>query len=466
MLQGGMFNNCSKCLDKQRKIDKLTEENKRLKDKLRVQKRKQKEGFFGSSTPSSKVPIKSGTPESEKKKRGAKPGHKGKGRKKFNEADSDQVVELESDEKACPQCGVLMKNKGVEERMVIDACPVKTKKVLYRISKRYCPHCRRSFRPQAPGVLPKSLFGNQLIANVVDAHYHYGLPMGRICEQNGLGAGSLVEIYHRLARLFRDVPKRLIQEYRQAPVKHADETSWRTNGKNGYAWLFATPDISIFQFGKNRSAAVPKAIFESKKLPGVLVVDRYNAYNQVPCKIQYCYAHLLRAIGDLEKDFPDEPEVRTFVATAAPLLALAMGLRSQKITDEEFLKKARLVKSDIVAAMESPAQHLGIRHIQDIFREKHDRLYHWAKDRRVPADNNLAERDLRPSVIARKVSFGSATDAGARTRSVLSTVVSTLKKRGVNVAAHLKEVLDQLARDIHQDPFPLLFSQRAPPKRT
>ena len=34
------------------------------------------------------------------------------------------------------------------------------------------------------------------------------------------------------------------------------------------------------------------------------------------------------------------------------------------------------------------------------------RLYHWADDRNVPADNNLAEQDLRPLVIARKISFG------------------------------------------------------------
>ncbi len=98
------------------------------------------------------------------------------------------------------------------------------------------------------------------------------------------------------------------------------------------------------------------------------------------------------------------------MATATPLLSLAMGLRSQDITDAEFLEKATGLKSEIVAVMQSPAQHLGIRHIQDIFREKQARLYHWATNRQVPADNNAT---FRPAVIARKVSFGSVTDAGA-----------------------------------------------------
>ena len=86
----------------------------------------------------------------------------------------------------------------------------------------------------------------------------------------------------------------------------------------------------------------------------------------------------------------------------------------------------------------------------------------WAEDRNVPAENNLAERDLRPTVIARKVSFGSQSDAGAHTRGVLMTVLGSLKKRGVDVATHLKQVLDELAKDIHQDPFPLLFPRDPP----
>ncbi len=112
--------------------------------------------------------------------------------------------------------------------------------------------------------------------------------------------------------------------------------------------------------------------------------------------------------------------------------------------------------------MEQPAKHLGIRRIQEIFRENESRLYHWATNRAVPANNNLAERDLRPSVVARKVSFGSVTDNGARTRSILSTVVSRLKKRGADVEDRLKRALDQLAQNMDQDPYNFLFSTQYP----
>jgi len=453
---------CPGCFEKQNKIDQLLEENARLRQKLRYEARKAQEGFFGSSTPSSQIPIKSSQTGARKPK-GARVGHRGVGRKGFSESEADQVVEvsLEGDA-ACPHCGGSLEDKGVEERLVIDSEPLQARRLFYRLPRKYCPRCKKLFPARAPGVLPRSLYGNQLITQAVVMHYLHGIPMGRVCEQLGLGPGSLVEMFHRLSRLWEKAPVRLIDPYRQAPVKHADETGWRTDGKNGYAWLFATPKLSLFLFRKSRSAEVPKSVFGPGPLPGVLVVDRYAGYNQAPCAIQYCYAHLLREVQDLEKEFPDSQEVRTFVSTLAPLLSLAMGLRNQPLSASRFHSEALKVKAQILSAVNHPASHLGIRRIQDIFRQNENRLYHWAEDRTIPAENNLAERDLRPTVIARKTSFGSQSDAGAHTRGVLMTVLYSLKKQGVDVVTHLKKVLDQLAKDIHQDPFPLLFPRDGP----
>lgn len=95
--------------------------------------------------------------------------------------------------------------------------------------------------------------------------------------------------------------------------------------------------------------------------------------------------------------------------------------------------------------------------MQDLFRQKADRLYHWADDPQVPAENNRAERELRPLVIARKISFGSQSDAGARTREILMTVLLTLAKRTPDVMTAFKSVLDQLAEQPAANPAKLLF---------
>jgi len=456
-------NGCPICLVKQRRIDELEEEVKGLQAKLRYQERKEQDGYFGSSTPSSKRPVKPNSEHEEKKPKGARLGHKGVGRRSHEEGTADRIVEVDAESEICPGCGALLEKKGWAERSVVDTLTQKPEKITFRLAKRYCPHCRRNVTAQPPGVLPKSLYGNQLIAAAIEMHFLHGMPMGRISEHLGIGAGSLLKLLNRSARLFEGVPDKLIDEYRQSAVKHADETGWRTDGKNGYVWLFATPNLSVFQFGKNRSAKVPQAVFGKSPLPGTLVVDRYAGYNKIPCQIQYCYAHLLREVEDLEKEFFGEAEVSTFVAVVAPLLSLAMGLRRQPISDLEFYRRAATLRDEIRAVMNQPAKHMGIRRIQDIFRQNDQRLFHWADNREVPAENNLAERDLRPSVIARKVSFGSVTDAGAHVRSTLTTVVTTLKKRGQDVPGRIKQALDLLAKNPEADVFSFIFPKPNPP---
>lgn len=456
-------NRCPICLEKQRRIDELEEELKNLKAKLRYQERREQEGFFGSSTPSSKMPIKPNAAPREQKPEGARPGHKGNGRKSRDEETVDRTVDVEPISEMCPECGAPPAKKGWTDRSVVDTPSRKPQKITYRLAERYCPHCHRNVTAQPPGALPKSLYGNRLIADAVETHYFHGVPMGRISEYLGVGAGSLMEPFRRCARLFERIPHKRIEEYRVAPVKHADETGWRTDGKNGYVWLFATPDLSIFQFGKNRSAKARQAVFGTDPLPGTLVVDRYAAYNKAPCEIQYCCAHLLREVQDLENEFPEQAEVSTFVAVVAPLLSPAMGLRGRPISDGNFHRQAASLRERIKSAMTQPAKHMGIRRIQDIFRENGHRLHHWAAGRDVPADNNPAERDLRPSVIARKVSFGSVTDAGAGVRSTLTTVAATIRKRGGEVATHIKRALDLPAQDLKADPYPVLFPSLNPP---
>ncbi len=453
---------CEGCFQKQLKIEQLQEKIIQLNAKLRYRERKESKGFFGSSTPSSKLPVKANTPDKESKPKGAKAGHKGIGRKSVDIEDADRVERVQSSVgDTCPYCNNPL-TEHEEHRTVIDSRPLRAEKVVYVLPKRHCKHCKKTFQPSVPGVLPKSLYGNQLIATAAEMHYVHGIPMGRISGQIGIGEGSLAEIFHRLARLTASVPQKLIEQYRQAPVKHADETGWRINGKNGYAWLFATEKISVFQFKPTRSSKVPHAVFGKESLPGALVVDRYAGYNKVPCALQYCYAHLLREVQDLEKEFSESEEIKIFASVMATLLTEAMKLRNYPISDEEFYHRAGEIKRQIIEAVQSPAAHLGIRHIQDIFIDNAHRMYLWADDRRVPADNNLAERDLRPTVIARKVSFGSVSDAGAHTRSVLMTVLHSLKKRKVDVAGHLKKTLDQISQDMTLDPFPLLFPSDNP----
>ena len=449
---------CKDCLEKQQQINELEEEISSLKSKLRYQERTAKEGFFGSSTPSSKLPVKPNSKKEQQRNRGGgKVGHQGHGRASICQEDADKVEKIPIGN-ICPYCGSTLEQKGTKARTVIDCQPIKMKKIVYHLERKRCPKCDKLISARPPGVLAKCLYSNQLLAHVAVQHYIYGNTLGQIEKQTGIGYSSIVDAMHQLSKRLKDVPNALIEAYRDSLVKHADETGWRTDGNNGYAWLFCTPKISIFRIRKTRSASVPTEVVGEKSVPGVLVVDRYNGYNKIPCSIQYCYAHLLRTVKDLEKDFPENVEIKSFVEALAPQLANAIGLRTLDITDRQFKRQAAKIKNEILSIVNSQARHPAIQKIQDIFREKADRLYHWAEDRNIPADNNLAERELRPLVIARKISFGSQSDAGAKTREILMTVLHTLKKRTPDVTIAFKSALDKLAEQANINPYKTIFS--------
>ncbi len=161
----------------------------------------------------------------------------------------------------------------------------------------------------------------------------------------------------------------------------------------------------------------------------------------------------------MEKEFPDNAEVKCFVSTMAPLIVQAIRLRSQDISDKVYYHQAADIKRKIIKVVNSPANHPGIQRIQNIFRDNKPRMYHWAKNRNVPADNNMAERELRPTVIARKISFGSQSIEGAKTREILMTVLHTLKKHCPDFSDKFKSALDKLAENPSLNLYHLLFSK-------
>lgn len=452
---------CPGCLAKQQEIDSLHEQIVSLKAKLRYQERTAKEGYFGSSTPSSQIPIKPNTlAERQQRCGGARAGHRGHGRRSIAEGEATRTERVTVGD-VCPRCGGHMEDRGIKRRTVTDCVPIKMEKIALSLEHKRCTHCGESVYARPPGVMPKCLYGNQLFTHIAVQHYLHGNTLGQLEQQTGIGYGSLVKALHQLATRLKDVPAKLIEEYRKAAVKHADETGWRNDGQNGYSWIFCTPATSIFRFRKSRSARVARDVLGEKPLPGTLVVDRYAAYNKMPCTLQYCYAHLLRDVEGIEKEFPDNAEVSSFVKVFGTLLANAMHLRSLPLNDDQFKEHAADIKNQIIDMVNREARHPAIQTLQNLFREKAERMYHWAGDRRIPADNNLAERELRPLVIARKISFGSQSEKGAHTREILMTVLHTLKKRTPDAAAAFKIALDTLADNPTLDPYPLLFPQNS-----
>jgi len=460
--QRAVIDYCPDCFEKQQKIDTLEERVKQLEAQLRYRNKKDNQPYFGSSTPSAKLPVKENSAEENRnKKGGAKLGHSGNGRSSIKTKDADEIISLDNADLSCPNCG----SKNYEQiisrtRSVIDMALVKAQNFLYTWHKNKCRKCGTLFEPR-PTMLPKSLYGNKLITNACVLHFLQGIPAGRIISTLGdiIDYGALFNIFHRLANFWLPAYEKLVNDYKQSPVKHADETGWRNDGFSGYSWIFCSENTTVFAFRNSRSAAVLSAVLGTERLPGVLVVDRYAAYNKVNVEIQYCYAHLLRSLKDLQEEFYDNNEVNTFVDDLAPLLADAMHLQKYKtLSNKKYYQKAKQIKKRIMQCIRAPAKHCGIQSYQDIFKDKEKRMFHWATNRLVPADNNRAERECRPTVIARKVSFGSQSEKGANTREILMSVLHTARKRlkDKSIEDWFVWTLEKFIKNSKVDPYSLI----------
>ena len=81
------------------------------------------------------------------------------------------------------------------------------------------------------------------------------------------------------------------------------------------------------------------------------------------------------------------------------------------------------------------------------FIERHiDEFFTFVKIPGVPWHNNQAERDLRPSVVIRKNTYGNRSYLGARTFETMMTLFSTFKKRGINFVERTKSLLSLSAQ--------------------
>ena len=72
-----------------------------------------------------------------------------------------------------------------------------------------------------------------------------------------------------------------------------------------------------------------------------------------------------------------------------------------------------------------------------------EELFQFVLKAEVAAENNLAERSIRPVVVARKISGGTRSPKGSTTRMALASLFGTWQAKGLNVLAQCQLILSQ-----------------------
>ena len=362
----------------------------------------------------------------------------------------------------CPDCNYRLQGQSIDyRRQVIDLPPPQPIEVVeHLVIKRFCPKCQRWRSPHldlSGVVLGQGRIGVRITSLIAFLSQTLRLPIRRIqaylhtIHQLSLSAGEIVELLHQVRRSVEGAVESLKQQARASPILHGDETCWRENGVNGYIWAFSTPGddaVRYYEYDHSRSQAVVKRIL-GRQFRGHLVSDFYGSYNIYAGKHQRCWVHLLRDLHALKEKYIFDAAVVAWAEDVRALYDQAQAwLRTQTQPSQEAREQQYV---DLVERMhrlglayarvkQHPSQALCKRLLRH-----EDELFQFVLVEGLSADNNLAERSIRPLVVIRKISGGSRSAEGSKTRMALASLFETWQARGLNPFDECLKLLSQVA---------------------
>ena len=384
---------------------------------------------------------------SEKKPRKKREAQYNRARKRS--AVPTQIVEHRLVE--CPDCHLRLGGISLARcREVIDVPPPPAVEITeHRIYKGWCERCQKwheapvDFSEQ---VLGQGRIGVRLASMVAYLRTVMRLPLRQLQavlrDLHGaeISLGELVELLHRIAEHAQPILEGLKAEVRASPAIQADETGWREDGINGYIWSVNTPTIRYYEYHHSRAGEVIQQLI-GEDYQGVLGSDFYAGYNIHQGFHQRYWVHYLRDIHDLKKKYPHDEALWAWAQDVKAVYEKAVAwaeagpdpqsppLHQHQVRvaqQHAFEQELWMLCQPYVRT--TAVQRVLCERVEEFLPE----LFVFVRVPGVPAHNNLAERSVRPLVIARKISGGTRSPKGSRTRMGLASLFGTWTARHLN----------------------------------
>lgn len=423
-------------------LEKRDEKIKELETQIQNFKKAQAESFRrGKDEESSEE-------KRELKQRGAPRGHPGATRLKPNHIDEHKDVYAEK----CQRCGSkdIKHSNNSDDHIVEDVeVIIIPKTTCYHHYRYYCYNCQYTGSSgPSEDEMPYSFIGPVAKSIAGYLRYQIGTTYGQVERIMSdllnlkLTRSSLVgfdcAIYKKGKPFYEMLKKKLYL----SSYCCVDETGWLviTIGPS-WMWVFTNEAISLYHINKSRGSEVVKLILGEDYI-GILVSDCFSSYNPISAaEKQKCITHILRKNKELEQF----PEVEEFVNRVRDLFQRALQLKkdykSGHATKEELSPKAAWFKNELLKITEQELKNKEADNLRRRLIKHKDELFTFLAYPYVPADNNRAERDLKPPIIHRKLMYFNTTERGARHYEVIMTLAQTAKKNGQNTIALIKKLL-------------------------
>lgn len=431
-------------------VAELQEQVEELTSRLaELEKRSKTPSFVKANRPKKEGPAKT------RKKRSAE-HNQARRREEPTRVEQHRVEE-------CATCGYQLRGESeAYRRQVIELPkPQPVEVIEHHIMKRWCPACAAWQQPEMKWetqVIGQGRIGVRLGALIAYLHQSLRAPVRVIqgylltIHQVRLSIGEISELLQRMKRQSERAIADLKQAVQWQAVVHADETGWRENGRNGYIWCLTTDGldaIRYYEFDPRRNRDVVTRLL-GPAFGGHLVTDFYGSYNIYSGPHQRCWVHLLRDLHNLQEEHQLDGEVVAWaLAVRYQYLDACQAQELAEPAERErryalLWRRTELLGLQYAQVRKHPCQALAKRLLRHL-----DELYQFVLHPQVPADNNLAERALRPLVVQRKVSGGSRSRAGSETRLGLASLFATWQARNLNP---FHEFLQVLSRPLASSP--------------
>src|SRR5436305_3112794 len=352
---------------------------------------------------------------------------------------------------ACPDCHLRLGGISLARvREVIDIpAPPPVEVTHHRIYKGWCAQCHHWY--EAPldvqeQVVGQGRLGVRLASLIATLRTVMRLPIRQIqvylltLRGVTISSGEIVELLHRLKAQMQPQLAALKMQIRASPAVQADETGWREDGTNGYIWSVSTLGIRYYEYHHSRGGEVVKELI-GKDFDGVLGSDFYAGYNSHQGLHQRCWVHYLRDAHELKEKYPHDEQLFSWAACVKAIYEQAVAWAEQgpdqhlsprqqqqtRVAQQHAFEQQLLAVCRPYVGTATP-QHTLCERVERFLPE----LFVFVAIPGVPAHNNLAERSIRPLVIARKISGGTRSPKGSETRMGLASLFGTWMAQHLN----------------------------------
>ena len=429
-------------------VQTLTSMIHTLQEQVRALQEQLTETSRHSSRPPSSDPPQSPRPSRPRgqRRRGGQPGHLGQTRPLVPVDDVDEVVVLKPDQCSGCQAPLSGDDAAPFRHQVIEIPPLQPVITAYQWHQRVCPACGATTRAPWPDGVPRRTYGPRVQATVALCTGAYRL--SKRTTQQALeeifGIPMSVATVSQLEQATTAVLVAPVEEARtyvhEQAVAHLDETSWRQGDKRGWLWVAVTSWVTVFLVRLSRGGDRARELL-GETFAGILVTDRYSAYNWYPVRWrQLCWAHLLRDFEAMRGRGGRSEEIGdALLAQAHQMFAWWHRVREGTLKRSTFRSYMTPLRREVERLLEK-GSWCDVPTTAGTWRDilkRREALWTFVQVVGVEPTNNAAERAIRPGVLWRKGSSGTQSEAGSRFVESMLPVVSTLKQQQRNILAYL-----------------------------